>query len=67
MKTEIKYKVQGWEHRTWNQAVNFAKRINHSVIIVKGKKGLKECEIGYSVDTWKTVKNIISDVELELF
>jgi hypothetical protein len=68
MKTTIKYSVkQGlMTYKTWKQAVEFANRIGISTIIVKGKRGSKECEFAYSIDTWKNAKQIAFDVECEL-
>ena len=69
MKTTIKYSVSKglMTYKTWKQAVEFANKINAKTIIVKGQKGSKECERGYSVDTWKNAKQIQFDIENELF
>lgn len=68
MKTKIKYSVGNglMAFKTWKQAVEFANRIGVSIIVVKGTRGGKECEIGYKIDTWKNAKQIAFDVECEL-
>lgn len=71
-KTEVKYRVgmgygDYWYHRTWKSAVNFANKIGQEFIIIEAKKGNKECELCYKVNTWKNAKQIAFDIECELF
>ncbi len=68
MKTTVKYNVRNlMTFNSWNKAVDFAKRCDITTIVVVGKRGNKTFENAYSVDTWKTAKNIVSEIEAELF
>ena len=69
MKAKIKYSVSNglMTFKTWKQAVEFANKIGVSTIVAKGRRGSKECEIGYKLDTWKNAKQIAFDIECKLF
>lgn len=74
MKTRIEY-IVSWgiketdmaTFKTWKKALEFSININSSIIKVVGVKGSKTFETAYSIDTWKTAKNIQFDIECELF
>jgi hypothetical protein len=68
MKTQIKYNVRDlMVFNSWEKAVSFAKKCDITTIVAIGKRGGKTYENAYSVDTWKTAKNIKNEIEAELF
>ena len=68
MKITVKYNVRNLiTFNSWSKAVDFAKRCDIKTIVVVGKRGNKTFENAYSVDTWKTAKNIVNEIEAELF
>lgn len=62
-KINITYKVSGiYSSKTWNKSVDFAKRINRDIIIVVADNGKEIIEKAYSIDTWKSPKQIKTDM-----